>query len=286
NFEFQTKNKPHTFPDPNQQKPEKQPEQPQSHFGTEAREKRSWSPEPETENRDVVNEPEVSVLTHEASMEDSALELAKTAERKNYNEERMEQFPELEYIGQIHGTYLLTQNEEGLFIIDQHAAQERIKYEYYKQLLADTGPSMQDLLVPIVLEYPSDEVIIITDHLDKLADAGVKLEPFGQNSFIVREHPTWIIPGQEQGTIEEMIDFFLEKKDLSIGMFREATAIMMSCKRSIKANHHLSDQEAISLIEQLPQAENPYNCPHGRPTLVKMTTRDLEKMFKRIQDSH
>src|SRR5699024_7447405 len=214
-------------------KPEKQPEQTQRHFGTEVREKRSWSPEPETENREVVNEPEVSILTHEASMEDSALELAKTAERKNYNEERMEQFPELEYIGQMHGTYLLTQNEEGLFIIDQHAAQERIKYEYYKELLADTGPSMQDLLVPIVLEYPSDEVIIITDHLDKLADAGVKLEPFGQNSFIVREHPTWIIPGQEQGTIEEMIDFFLEKKDLSIGMFREATAIMMSCKRSI-----------------------------------------------------
>jgi DNA mismatch repair enzyme (predicted ATPase) len=83
-----------------------------------------------------------------------------------------------------------------------------------------------------------------------------------------------------------MIDFFLEKKDLSIGMFREATAIMMSCKRSIKANHYLSEQEAVSLIEQLPQAENPYNCPHGRPTLVKMTTRDLEKMFKRIQDSH
>src|SRR5699024_11336180 len=113
----------------------------------------------------------------------------------------------------------------------------------YKQLLADTGPSMQDLLVPIVLEYPSDEVIIITDHLDKLADAGVKLEPFGQNSFIVREHPTWIIPGQEQGTIEEMIDFFLEKKDTSIGMFREATEIKMSCKRQLKGNIHQTDQE-------------------------------------------
>ena len=286
NFEFQTQNKPSTFSFPDKQKPKKQPEQAQSHFGTGAREKKNWQPEAEPENRDRVNEAEVSILTHQASMEDSALELAKTAERKNYNEEKMARFPELEYIGQLHGTYLLTQNEEGLFIIDQHAAQERIKYEYYKKLLADTGSSMQDLLVPIVLEYPSDEVMVITDNLEKLADAGVKLEPFGQNSFIVREHPTWIIPGQEQETIEEMIDFFLEKKDLSIGMFREATAIMMSCKRSIKANHHLSDEEAISLIEQLPQAENPYNCPHGRPILVKMTTRDLEKMFKRIQDSH
>ncbi len=223
---------------------------------------------------------------HPINSEESALELAKIAEEKEYNEKVDQYFPELDYIGQMHGTYLLTQNEEGLFIIDQHAAQERIKYEYYKEELANTGSDMQELLVPIVLEYPRDEVMIISDNLEKLAAAGLTLELFGQNSFIVREHPTWILQGQEQDTIEEMIDFFLEKKDLSIGLFREATAIMMSCKRSIKANHYLNDQEAIALIKELPQAENPYNCPHGRPTLVKITTRELEKMFKRIQDSH
>src|SRR5699024_2865425 len=109
---------------------------------------------------------------------------------------------------------------------------------------------------------------IINENLDTLADAGIQLEAFGQNSFIVREHPTWFVAGQEQETIEEMIDFFLEQKNLTVGLFREATAIMMSCKRSIKANHRLSDAEAISLIEQLPHCENPYNCPHGRPVLV------------------
>lgn len=238
--------------------------------------------ETRSEHEGVVNE----TLTHPLEQEESALKLAETAEKKRYNEEAAESFPELEYIGQMHGTYLLTQNEEGLFIIDQHAAQERIKYEYYKQELADAGMDMQELLVPIVLEYPSDEVMIITENMEKLSAAGINLEPFGQNSFIVREHPTWFVPGQEQDTIEEMIDFFLEKKDLSIGLFREATAIMMSCKRSIKANHRLSDAEAVSLIQQLPQAENPYNCPHGRPTLIKITVRDLEKMFKRIQDRH
>ena len=226
------------------------------------------------------------ISTHEIEKDESALEIAEMANRKNYNKEAEQQFPELEYIGQLHGTYLLTQNEEGLYFIDQHAAQERIKYEYYKALLAEDADAMQELLVPIVLEYPSDEVIIISENLEVLADAGVSLESFGQNSFIVREHPTWILPGQEQSTIEEMIDFFLERKNLTVGMFREATAIMMSCKRSIKANHRLSDAEAIALIEQLPSCENPYNCPHGRPVLVKLTTRDLEKMFKRIQDSH
>lgn len=237
---------------------------------------------------EYVNEKESMpfVNSHEEESDLSPLESAKIAEQKQYNEEAVEGFPELEYIGQLHGTYLLTQNEEGLFVIDQHAAQERIKYEYYKAELGNTSNDMQELLVPIVLEYPTDEVMTINDNLDKLAVAGIVLESFGQNSFIVREHPTWFLPGQEQSTIEEMIDFFLKKKDLSIGLFREATAIMMSCKRSIKANHRLSDEEAISLIKELPQAVNPYNCPHGRPTLIKITTRELEKMFKRIQDSH
>ncbi|MDN6161419.1 MAG: hypothetical protein L0I79_01485, partial [Atopostipes sp.] len=216
----------------------------------------------------------------------SPIELAQKAEKKNFNEEDQRTFPELEYIGQMHGTYLLTQNEEGLFIIDQHAAQERIKYEYYKKELGDTSDDMQELLVPIVLEYPSDEVMIISDNLDKLAAAGLNLESFGHNSFIIRNHPTWILAGQEQSTIEEMIDFFLDKKDLSISLFREATAIMMSCKRSIKANHYLNEKEAVSLVTELSEAENPYNCPHGRPTLIKIDNRELEKRFKRIQDNH
>jgi len=229
---------------------------------------------------------ETSTLTHSLQPEDSALEIAEEAEKKKLNEQAERQFPELEYIGQLHGTYLLTQNEEGLYIIDQHAAQERVKYEYYKATIASSGTAVQDLLVPIVLEYPSDEVVIISDNLDKLAAAGLTLESFGQNSFIVREHPTWMIPGQEKDTIEEMIDFFLDKNNLSVELFREATAIMMSCKRSIKANHHLSKEEAVALINQLPECENPYNCPHGRPVLVKITAYELEKLFKRVQDSH
>ncbi|MDN6194957.1 MAG: DNA mismatch repair endonuclease MutL [Atopostipes suicloacalis] len=216
----------------------------------------------------------------------SSLELAQKAKKREYNQEDPRTFPELEYIGQMHGTYLLTQNESGMFIIDQHAAQERIKYEFYKEELGKTTDDMQELLVPIVLEYPRDEMMIISDHLEKLADAGLVLESFGQNSFIVRSHPTWFLQGQEQSTIEEMIDFFLDKKDLSLALFREATAIMMSCKRSIKANHYLNDGEANALIKELSAAENPYNCPHGRPVLVKISNRELEKMFKRIQDSH
>ncbi|WP_272928096.1 DNA mismatch repair endonuclease MutL [Alkalibacterium sp. MB6] len=210
----------------------------------------------------------------------------KTALNQTEEETNSRPFPDLDYIGQMHGTYLFAQNESGLYIIDQHAAQERIKYEYYKSAIAEDGTDLQELLVPIVIDYPSSDAMIIKDNKEKLEDASVFLEDFGQNSFLIRRHPTWMLAGQVEDTIKEMIDFFLEKSSLSVSQFREATAIMMSCKRSIKANHYLSNQEARALLNQLSEARNPYNCPHGRPVLVNFTTTDMEKMFKRIQDSH
>ena len=202
---------------------------------------------------------------------------------QNYQESR-DHFPEMDYIGQMHGTYLFAQNEDGLFIIDQHAAQERIKYEYFREEIASEGTALQSLLVPIVLEYPASDTLKIKEHREELEAAGITLEDFGTNTFIVKSHPSWFISGQEESTIKEMIDFLLNNKSLSNKEFREATAIMMSCKRSIKANHYLSDQEARALIEDLKRTNNPYNCPHGRPVLVQMENRDIEKMFKRIQD--
>lgn len=193
-------------------------------------------------------------------------------------------FPALDYIGQMHGTYLFAQNERGLYIIDQHAAQERVKYEYYRRVIDQNGTAQQNLLVPIVLEYPTNETIEIRQQIEQLEAAGIFLEAFGKNTFILNSHPSWFISGQEEATVKEMIDFLLDKKELTVKKFREATAIMMSCKRSIKANHHLSDNEARALIEDLSNCENPYNCPHGRPTLVQLTNLEIEKMFKRIQD--
>ena len=129
-------------------------------------------------------------------------------------------------------------------------------------------------------------MVRIKPNLEKLAQLGIVLEDFGPNSYVVRQHPTWFIAGQEEDTIKEMIDYFLQDQQLSIAKFREKTAIMMSCKRAIKANQHLDDRQAKALLTQLNQCENPFNCPHGRPTLVHFTSRDIERMFKRIQDPH
>ncbi|MDK2779825.1 MAG: mismatch repair protein MutL [Trichococcus sp.] len=195
-------------------------------------------------------------------------------------------FPDLHFFGQMHGTYLFAQNENGLYIIDQHAAQERIKYEYYREEIGKVSADLQGLLIPIILDYPANEFQLIQESRDVLEEMGLFLEPFGQNSFIVEKHPAWFTPGAEEEILKELVEMFLTEGDVSIKKLREATAIMMSCKRSIKANHFLSDIEARQLLADLAETDNPYNCPHGRPVLIQFSNQDMEKMFKRIQDPH
>ncbi|WP_125705301.1 DNA mismatch repair endonuclease MutL [Lacticaseibacillus daqingensis] len=197
-----------------------------------------------------------------------------------------ERFPHLRYLAQVHGTYLLAEAEDGLYLLDQHAAQERVNYEYYRVAIGEVGTAQQALLVPLVLDYPASDAVAIRAHRDVLESVGLYLEDFGQNTFEVRQHPTWFKAGQETETIREMVDWVLRDGKLSVADFREKTAIMMSCKCAIKANHHLDAPQAQALLTKLATAENPFNCPHGRPVLVHFSNTDLEKMFKRIQDSH
>ena len=195
-------------------------------------------------------------------------------------------FPELEYFGQMHGTYLFAQGNGGLYIIDQHAAQERVKYEEYRESIGDVDGSQQQLLVPYIFEFPADDLIRLQQRKHLLEEVGVYLEEYGVNQLILREHPIWMKEEEIEAGIYEMCDMLLLTKEVSIKKYRAELAIMMSCKRSIKANHTLDDYSARDLIYQLSQCDNPYNCPHGRPVLVNFTKSDMEKMFRRIQENH
>ena len=195
-------------------------------------------------------------------------------------------FPELEYFGQMHGTYLFAQGNGGLYIIDQHAAQERVKYEEYRESIGDVDGSQQQLLVPYIFEFPADDLIRLQQRKHLLEEVGVYLEEYGANQLILREHPIWMKEEEIEAGIYEMCDMLLLTKEVSIKKYRAELAIMMSCKRSIKANHTLDDYSARNLIYQLSQCDNPYNCPHGRPVLVNFTKSDMEKMFRRIQENH
>lgn len=193
-----------------------------------------------------------------------------------------ERIPTLYPIGQMHGTYIIAQNENGLYIIDQHAAQERIKYEYYKEKVAELEPEVQEMLLPLTLDYTKNEMLIIEEHINQLMAVGIFLEPFGSQGYIVRSHPQWFPTGNEKEIIEEIIQQVITKKRISIKELREEAAIMMSCKASIKANRHLRNDEIFSLLETLRKTTDPFTCPHGRPILIHFSSYEMEKMFKRV----
>jgi DNA mismatch repair protein MutL len=210
-------------------------------------------------------------------------EVQKEVEVVNNETDSIEgRIPPLYPIGQMHGTYILAQNENGLYIIDQHAAQERVKYEYYREKVGEITREVQELLVPITLEYSHNEYLIIEEHKNLLNEVGIFLEDFGPQSYIIRSHPQWFPSGYEVEVIEEIIQQVLTTKKINIKKLREESAIMMSCKGSIKANHFLQKDDMFSLLESLRQAEDPFTCPHGRPIIIHFSSYDMEKLFKRV----
>lgn len=192
-------------------------------------------------------------------------------------------FPTLAPVGQVHGTYIVAQNEDGFFMIDQHAAQERIKYEFFRDKLSETdNEERQMLLIPLMFHYSADEKTKIEENMSLLQEVGIFLEEFGPSSYAVKEYPAWFPAGEETVIIEDIIEQVLTTRKIDIGKLREEAAIMMSCKRSIKANHHLTQSDMERLLNDLSAADNPFTCPHGRPVLIHFTTYELEKMFKRV----
>lgn len=192
-------------------------------------------------------------------------------------------FPSLVPVGQVHGTYIVAQNEDGFYMIDQHAAQERIKYEFFRDKLSKIDQDeRQMLLMPLIFHYSGNDIVKIQENIQSLNEIGVFLEEFGPSSYTVKEYPAWFPAGEATLLIEGLIEQVLESRKTDIGKLREDTAIMMSCKRSIKANHYLTIADMERLLDDLSIAENPYTCPHGRPVLIHFSTYELEKMFKRV----
>ena len=195
-------------------------------------------------------------------------------------------FPELEFLAQMHGTYLLCQSPEGLYIVDQHAAQERVKYEYYRDKIGQVNYDQQQLLAPIFINLPQNDLLAVLEKKDLLAEVGVFLDAYGDNQLILREHPIWMQDDEIESATYELIDLLLDGREVSVKKYREDLAIMIACKSSIKANMFIDAASARDLLQQLAHCENPYNCPHGRPALVAFSNTDLEKMFRRIQQGH
>lgn len=195
------------------------------------------------------------------------------------NNEKLE---ELYPIGIALGTYIICENDKGIYLIDQHAAKERINYEKYKYILTHPKQDSISLLIPIILEYPLNEYIIIKENIDFIRSLNIEIEDFGSNSFRITAHPTWLPSGFEEEAIKKILDLIINKeKDFSIEKFNDRLAMTVSCKMSKKANTYSSISEMENLIKDLKKCNNPYHCPHGRPTIIHYSIYELEKLFKR-----
>lgn len=206
-------------------------------------------------------------------------ELANISEVK---EMPLEKLPELYPVALLLGTYIVCENEKGIYLIDQHAAKERVNYEKVSEMLAHPNNLIIKPLVPIVLELPQNEFLIIKENIDILNDLNISVEEFGLSSFRVISHPVWFPNGMEEEIFKRIIEMILAKgKDFSLAKFRDNLAKMVSCKMSIKANTYIDKPSMESLINDLRKCKNPFNCPHGRPAIIHFSIYDIEKMFKR-----
>ncbi|MGP1513870.1 MAG: DNA mismatch repair endonuclease MutL [Gemella haemolysans] len=189
--------------------------------------------------------------------------------------------PDLKVLAQIFKTYILSEADSKLFLIDQHAAAERYNYEKLQREFIERKNYKKQMLIPLMFDFSVDEAAEVRNNLEKFKELGIVFEEFGDNSYVVREFPGWIEEDEEQ-MIKIIVEKVLKNNNITFNELRNDAIAMASCKMSIKANQVLTDVEMNKVISDLYECKNPFTCPHGRPIITKMEKKDLEKMFKRI----
>lgn len=185
-------------------------------------------------------------------------------------------------IGQIFDTYWLVQFEDKFFIIDQHAAHEKVYYERFVKRFREQTVESQYLSPPLIVSLNLQEEALLKANRKYFEDFGFEIEPFGGKEYCINAVPANLYGLTEEELFLEMLDNLASEKDKDpLGIFASRLATM-ACKAAVKGNHQMSDREANALIDELLTLENPYHCPHGRPTIISMTKTELEKKFKRI----
>lgn len=203
-------------------------------------------------------------------------------EEVEIHEDTKELMPTMYPVGLVHGTYIICQNELGMYLLDQHACKERINYEIVKDKLNNPKKENISMMFPLTIEYTNSEYIILKENFDFLRELNFDIEEFGINSVIVKAHPVWLPKGNEDAAIKKILELVIAReKKFNLAKFNDNVAATMACKMSIKANTNITMDEMENLIRDLGKCKNPFNCPHGRPTMIYYSKSDLEKLFKR-----
>ena len=185
--------------------------------------------------------------------------------------------------GTVLNTYIFAENEDGVYLIDQHAAAERINYEKILKAIKE-DPIIVDLLIPIKIELKPDEFILVKDRFDLIRKYGFDIDEFGFNSIIIRSHPNWIQENKEEDTIRLLIDIITDKGEFNLDQFIWRLAATTACRMSVMAGDYISLEEQQWILDNIRKCENPFTCPHGRPSIITYSKYELEKMFKRQLD--
>ena len=208
-----------------------------------------------------------------------------SGEQMNLFEEKiltMENRSRFRIIGQVFETYWLIEFEDKLMMIDQHAAHEKVNFERLMKRYREKNVLSQGLMPPVIVSLSGQEEAVLRQHLDTFAALGFEVEAFGGSEYALRSVPVDLYGCDERGMFLEVLDSLLDGTGFgSIRVIEEKIA-SMSCKAAVKGNNKLSVPEAEALIDELLTLDNPYNCPHGRPTIVTMTKTEMERKFKRI----
>lgn len=213
--------------------------------------------------------------------DDSHFNEIKDAKIVQDDDTKVRTLPDLKVLAQIFKTYILSEADNKLFLIDQHAAAERYNYEKLQREFIERKNYKKQMLIPLMFDFSVDEAAEVRNNLEKFEELGIVFEEFGDNSYVVREFPGWIEEDEEQ-MIKIIVEKVLRNNNITFNELRNDAIAMASCKMSIKANQVLTDVEMKKVISDLYECKNPFTCPHGRPIITKMEKKDLEKMFKRI----
>jgi len=227
---------------------------------------------------DKITYKNIETPSFDFSVNESTLEYNMEVNEEKETEENLTHI-----VGLAMGTYLFANDEENVYIMDIHAANERINYEKYMNALKEQKVYKTSLLFPISIELTKNEYMKILENKNLLESIGIDYEEFGINTIRILSHPTWLKEGLEEESIRKILDLIISlDKKFDRVKFNEQLAINLSCKMSVKANTNIGPLEQEILYKRLMKCEFPYTCPHGRPTIIKYTKYELEKLFKRV----
>lgn len=250
-------------------------------------------PEPKNTVLNTANNLYYEPICNEQKVVENTIEreniIEKSEEKQILNEVKVKEkrkpfFNNYRIVGQLFATYWIVEQNNCMYLIDQHAAHERALYEDFTEKFKNSQISSQQLLQPIAVNLSESEKVIVEENIELLESFGFEIEEFGARTYAIRAVPYVFNSPSNVSFFMDIVDTLADKNLKSIYDTKEDAIAMMSCKAAVKGNDRLSYSEAQELIQRLLSLEDPFTCPHGRPTIIEMTKYELEKKFKRIQD--